>query len=153
MRPNDKKGAGQEGLNAPPLKGLRLYTFLLRKGEKVDVSNTRFITLDLVCKDAYHRTMKMPSPVEYKLLTSLGVREVSGRDLAKRYEADQGTSISYGTLYTAMRRLKESGWVEARDADEPDRRVRYFRLSAYGQKMWPELEKLRTMLLGWEVPA
>ncbi|MDP1587674.1 MAG: PadR family transcriptional regulator [Prosthecobacter sp.] len=88
--------------------------------------------------------MKMPSTVEYNLLCALGAREISGRDLAKRYEREQNTSISYGTLYTAMRRLKEGGWVDVRESDEGDRRVRYFKLSSSGAQHLPDLIKLQS---------
>jgi DNA-binding PadR family transcriptional regulator len=88
--------------------------------------------------------MKMPSNTEYNLLCALGAREISGRALAKRYEQEQGSDISYGTLYTAMRRLKEGGWVAAREADEEDRRVRYFKLSAAGARHLPDLIKLKS---------
>lgn len=88
--------------------------------------------------------MKMPSTVEYNLLCALGAREVGGRDLAKRYEEEQGTSISYGTLYTSMRRLKEAGWVTVRDDEDGDRRVRYFKLSGAGTSALPQLIKLQS---------
>lgn len=76
--------------------------------------------------------MKLPSPLEMDLLCALGSREVSGRELAKRYESEHGKSISYGSLYTTMRRLKETGWVEMREDEEVDRRVRYFKMTGHG---------------------
>lgn len=88
--------------------------------------------------------MKIPSTVEYNLLCALGAREISGRALAKRYEQEQDTSISYGTLYTAMRRLKDGGWVDVREADESDRRIRYFKLSADGARHLSDLHKLKS---------
>ena len=88
--------------------------------------------------------MKIPSPTEFDLLSALGMREVSGRDLAKRYESETGKSMSYGTLYTAMRRLKDSGWVTARDDEEGDRRVRHFKLSDSGAAALPKLIKLQS---------
>ncbi|OYW71170.1 MAG: hypothetical protein B7Z37_28515 [Verrucomicrobia bacterium 12-59-8] len=88
--------------------------------------------------------MKVPSPTEFDLLSALGMREVSGRDLAKRYEEETGKSMSYGTLYTAMRRLKDGGWVTARDDEDGDRRVRYFKLSGAGATALPKLIKLQS---------
>lgn len=93
--------------------------------------------------------MKMPSPTEMNLLTALGAREISGRDLAKRYEQETGSSISYGTLYTTMRRLKDSGWVEVREAETEDRRVRYFKISGAGAKIIHQV-RLTQELLGGE---
>lgn len=86
--------------------------------------------------------MKMPSQTEMGLLFALGAREVNGRDLAKRYESETGKSISYGTLYTTMTRLKNAGWVDAREAEEGDRRVRLFKLSGTAQAALPKLRAL-----------
>lgn len=88
--------------------------------------------------------MKVPSTLECNLLCVLGARAISDRVLAKRYEKEQGTSISYGTLYTTMRRLKDSGWVDVRDVDEGDRRVRYFKISGAGSRHLPELHQLKS---------
>jgi len=66
--------------------------------------------------------------------------KISGRDLAKRYLEENGKEISYGTLYTTMRRLKEGGWVEMRDEEEGDRRVRYFKITAGVANLLPKLE-------------
>ncbi|WP_009964876.1 PadR family transcriptional regulator [Verrucomicrobium spinosum] len=86
--------------------------------------------------------MKLPSPTEWALLNALPAREVSGRELAKIYEKETGSAISYGTLYTTMRRLKEAEWVESRDEDEGDRRVRLFKLSGKGAEWMPKARAL-----------
>ena len=75
--------------------------------------------------------MKTLSPIETQLLSLVLAKELSGRDVAKLYKAETGRSISYGTLYTTFRRLKEGGLVNARDDEDEDGRVRYF--SATGQ--------------------
>lgn len=85
------------------------------------------------------------------LLNALGVREVSGRDLAKRFEAETGRTISYGTLYTTMRRLKDAGWVEARDDENGDRRIRLFKLSGSATKILPQLRSIVDYLPEQEV--
>ncbi len=74
---------------------------------------------------------KIPSPKEQELL-SLVVTELSGREVAKLYERETGTRISYGTLYVTFRRLRDRGWVTTREAEEGDGRVRYFQLTAAG---------------------
>lgn len=84
---------------------------------------------------------------------ALGAREVSGRDLAKRYDEENGSSISFGTLYTTMRRLKEAGWVEARDDGEGDGRVRFFKMSGAGARVLPRLLSLQTEFAGREAEA
>lgn len=76
------------------------------------------------------------------LLNSLASREISGRDLAKLYQKEHGVEISYGSLYTLMRRLKDGGWVEMREDETADRRVRYFKISAPGARA---LHQLRTL--------
>ena len=87
--------------------------------------------------------MKLPSPKEMRLLEALGAREISGRDLAKRYQEENGESISYGTLYTTMSRLKDAGWVEARDDEAADRRVRLFKISGVGANALPQLRQMQ----------
>lgn len=69
---------------------------------------------------------------------SLVVTERSGREVAKAYEAETGVSISYGTLYTTFRRLKESGWVSSSDSSDEDGRIRHFRLTGVGRKVLAE---------------
>ncbi len=75
--------------------------------------------------------MKIPEK-QYQLLALVSLRELSGRDVAKRYEQETGKSISYGTLYTTFRRMREAGWVTARDDADEDGRVRFFRITASG---------------------
>ena len=77
--------------------------------------------------------MKTPSAVEYQLL-ALVVRERSGREVAKAYQAETGKSISYGTLYVVLGRLQEQGWVKVRDDQDVDGRIRYFKITGLGAK-------------------
>lgn len=97
--------------------------------------------------------MKMPSPTEMALLCAMPAREVSGRDLAKLYATETGDSISYGTLYTTMHRLKKAGWVDVREAEEGDRRVRYFMLSASGAPALRHLQMAQQSFRGEELVA
>lgn len=87
--------------------------------------------------------MKMPSETEWALLELLPAREINGRDLAKLYEKEMGKPISYGTLYTTMRRLKDAGWIESREDSENDRRARYFKMSAPGMRNQALVRQLR----------
>ena len=82
--------------------------------------------LDLVAQ-VYFRA----SDVEFWLL-SLAVEERSGREIAREYKKEVGRSISYGTLYTTFRRLKEAGWVRVREDEDVDGRVRFFQTSGAG---------------------
>lgn len=77
--------------------------------------------------------MNIPSPIEMKLLALVANQEMSGRDVAKRYVEETGRNISYGTLYTTFRRLKENGFIKVRDGEDEDGRIRYFRIDATGR--------------------
>lgn len=59
--------------------------------------------------------------------------ELAGREVAKRFEEEYSKSISYGTLYTTFRRLKEEGWVSMREDEDEDGRIRYFKLTGGGK--------------------
>jgi DNA-binding PadR family transcriptional regulator len=76
--------------------------------------------------------MRLPSPVELQLLALVG-DERPGREVAKAYEKETGRQISYGTLYTTFRRLREAGWVSVRDGEDEDGRIRWFKITASGR--------------------
>ncbi len=90
--------------------------------------------------------MKWPSPTETALLDLMGTRERTGREIAEAYAKEHGTTISYGTLYTALRRLKEGGWIDMRDDEDEDGRLRYYKLSGTGVKLMPTLRKMSVSL-------
>jgi DNA-binding PadR family transcriptional regulator len=77
--------------------------------------------------------MDLPSATEYQLLT-LVVTERTGREVAKAFKRATGQMISYGTLYTTFRRLKDWGWVTVRDDEDEDGRVRWFQITVAGAK-------------------
>src|SRR3989442_1520629 len=78
--------------------------------------------------------MKLPSDTEFQLMAILAARELAGREVAKRYKEETGSSISYGTLYTTLRRLADIGLVRVRDDEDEDGRLRYFSLTASGAR-------------------
>jgi DNA-binding PadR family transcriptional regulator len=82
--------------------------------------------------------MRLPSPREMQLLAIVADEELSGRDVAKRFEEESKENISYGTLYTTFRRLKDEGWVNTRDDEDDDGRVRFFRTNGSGAKVLRE---------------
>ncbi|MCC7173410.1 MAG: PadR family transcriptional regulator [Planctomycetes bacterium] len=73
----------------------------------------------------------LPSPVELQLL-ALTITERSGREVAKLYEDETRRSMSWGTLYTTLRRMAESKWVTVRDGADEDGRIRYFKITGKG---------------------
>ncbi len=97
--------------------------------------------------------MKLPSQTELGLLVALGAIRCTGRDLAKRYKDEVGKSISYGSLYTTMSRLKDQGWVDAEDSEDEDGRLRYFRITGKGQRAIQEAREFYGRLLGLEGAA
>jgi len=76
--------------------------------------------------------MSSPSPTEMQLLALVSDEELSGREVAKLFKESTGKAISYGTLYTTFRRLKDAGWVSVRDDEDEDGRIRYFRIDGPG---------------------
>jgi DNA-binding PadR family transcriptional regulator len=92
--------------------------------------------------------MKLPSNTELGLLTALGAQRLTGRQLAARYKEDVGKSISFGSLYTIMSRLREAGWVDQEDSEDEDGRLRYFKLTGKGEKAIAESRDFYGRLLG-----
>ena len=77
--------------------------------------------------------MKLASDTELRLLVLL-TREQNGRELAAAFRKSTGKGLSYGTLYTALRRLRERGWVSMREGSDDDGRIRWFRITGSGTR-------------------
>ena len=67
-------------------------------------------------------------------ILSLVLSKRSGREVAELYRCEWGEPISYGTLYTTLRRLSNAGWVSVEEARDPDRRVRWYHITGRGVK-------------------
>jgi len=91
-------------------------------------------SLDKNSMQLHTACMNLPSPMQMQLLALVADRERSGREVAKLYQQETGKPISYGTLYTTFRRLREDGWVKVRDDEDEDGRVRYFRIDVDGRR-------------------
>ncbi len=76
---------------------------------------------------------KILSATELKLL-SLVTTERNGREVAKLYRKETGKPVSYGTLYTTFRRLRERGWVKMRGDRGSDGRIRFFLITTSGAR-------------------
>lgn len=92
------------------------------------------------------------SRVEFQLLALLNTREKSGRDVAVEFEAETGKAISYGTLYTTLRRLREAGYVSARDDLDKDGRIRFFVLTGAGRRVLTEARQTYAKLAVFAAP-
>lgn len=68
------------------------------------------------------------------LLTSIG--ELSGRDLAKAYEAEIGSKIAYGTLYVTLERMREWKWVTSREDKDEFGRFTVYKITTSGKNEW-----------------
>ena len=80
----------------------------------------------------------MLSDKEMKLLAIIAGTELSGREIARRYEKEHNASISYGTLYTTFRRLRQAKLVSARDDEDADGRIRFFSITGHGLRVLNE---------------
>ncbi len=76
----------------------------------------------------------VPNPTELQLLALLSV-ERTGRELARRYEAEMGVPISYGTLYSTLRRLNNAGLVTTTHSARGDRRAKLFVRNTVGSEV------------------
>lgn len=113
---------------------------------------TRFgASLDIQWHLHTFSSVKIPSPVEMQLL-ALVTTERSGREVALRYKEETGKSISYGTLYTTFRRLKEAGWVDVRDDADEDGRIRFFLINGAGVRALEEARAYFTSLASFGLP-
>lgn len=72
------------------------------------------------------------STTEFQLLAVIGARDMAGREIAAAFEREEGRSISFGTLYTVLGRLKEAGYLASRDDTDADGRVRFFKITGQG---------------------
>ena len=70
-----------------------------------------------------------------KTLESMG--PLHGYGIARRIEqvSDNGLSLNQGTIYPALLRLEQRGWVKAEwGTSESNRRARFYSLSRTGRK-------------------
>ena len=75
------------------------------------------------------------TPIEFHVLLSLSERALHGyailQDVARRTR-DQVT-LRTGTLYTVIKRMLDSRWIEETGGPGDDERRRYYRLTALGR--------------------
>jgi DNA-binding PadR family transcriptional regulator len=81
------------------------------------------------------------TPAVFHILLALSLKERHGYEIMKQVEEDSGGRITLGpgTLYTAIRRLLDDGWiVEVASKEEGDERRKYYRLSSKGKAVLSE---------------
>lgn len=97
--------------------------------------------------------MERISDREFELMALIAGGEMSGREIAKSFEEETGKPISYGTLYTTLRRLSERGLVNTRDDNDEDGRVRFFDLTGAGKQSLRAARSAYSALAKFALPA
>ena len=71
------------------------------------------------------------------ILKTLTLEPMHGWGIAQRIErlSDELFQVGQGSLYPALRRLEEAGWIEAEwKVNEQNRRAKYYRLTTTGER-------------------
>ena len=71
------------------------------------------------------------------ILKTLSLEPMHGWAVAQRLEqlSDDALRVGQGSLYPALQRLEEKGWVDSEwRATEENRRAKYYKLSAAGRR-------------------
>lgn len=102
---------------------------------------------------AYHGVMRHVAPRTISepvllILTSLADKPRHGYALLKDIEALSGGRVrmSTGTLYGALRRLLEDGWIERFAQDDTSREKQAYRLTAMGRRqLQSDLDRMKRL--------
>lgn len=103
---------------------------------------------------------KTPSNREYQLLAVLlrnewtagKGAELNGRQMARAYEVEADETIPYGTVYTLLGAMEESGWVRSREDLHEGRRTRWYRINRKGLDAVERWRKRSSTLLDLTTP-
>jgi transcriptional regulator len=71
------------------------------------------------------------------ILQVLSRKKANGYEIAKLIEdrSDEALQVDHGSLYPALRRLEQNGWIKAAwDVSPTNRKVRYYSLTPAGRK-------------------
>lgn len=85
--------------------------------------------------------------LELLILEALSRREAHGYGIARWIEeaTDDALRVEEGSLYPALHRMKDKGWVEAEwGVSENNRRAKFYRLTEEGRR------KLADKTRGWD---
>jgi DNA-binding PadR family transcriptional regulator len=77
--------------------------------------------------------MNLPSIKEFELLALLCHGELSGRNLAKLYEKETKSKISYGTLYVTLGRMEEHKWISSREETDNVGKLTLYKITSGGR--------------------
>jgi DNA-binding PadR family transcriptional regulator len=73
------------------------------------------------------------SPLSYTLLALLKKGKMPGTELAQAYETRTLRKVTFGTLYTTLKRLETRKLIESSEGTD-DRREKYYKLSKTGKE-------------------
>ena len=93
------------------------------------------------------QTNLLQGTLDLLILKTLRLGEMHGLGISRRIEQiTQGTfSVKTGSLFPALRRMQEEGWIKAAWGEsEANRRAKYYRLTEAGMK------QLETETAKWE---
>ena len=85
-----------------------------------------------------------PGALELMILKSLSWRPMHGYALAQRLKdiSEDYLQIEEGSLYPALHRMEQSGWVSSKWAlTETKRKAKYYKLTPVGRKQLKEAEE------------
>ena len=80
--------------------------------------------------------MLLQGTLNMLILEVLSSGKANGYELAKRIEtrSAEALQVDHGSLYPALRRLEQQGWIKARQEISPTKRLaRYYSLTAAGR--------------------
>jgi PadR family transcriptional regulator PadR len=103
---------------------------------------------------AEQRTELLRGTLDLLILKALSLEPLHGVGISRRIaQITKGAfQVSFGSLFPALHRIEERGWVEAEwRSSENSRRAKYYRLTATGrtqlkveQRDWNHLVKIMT---------
>src|SRR5215831_7226235 len=92
-----------------------------------------------------HQRDKLQGTLDLLVLRTLaGAGPMHGTDISDRIaESSRDVlQVEEGSLYPALHRMEEAGWITARwKASDNNRRARYYRLTASGRRRLAEVER------------
>ena len=97
------------------------------------------------------------------ILRTLLLGPTHGHAIAKmiEYNSDEVLQVEQGSLYPALHRLEDRGWVSSYwGASENNRKAKFYRLTAAGKKQlatetsrWRQMARAIGLILGEETPS
>ena len=81
----------------------------------------------------------LPGTLDMLILKAVSLKPLHGYGVLVRIRQISGDAleIPQGSLYPALHRMEQSGWIKSNWAlTESGRKAKYYRLTAFGKKSW-----------------